>query len=220
MSHPLYARNSKRIKESLEQILGKIGNPTSAVHDVLGERFTVNSSSLRLKAFKHYGTTCVRCGRTGTHFRITPNSSPESENQYHLSLFSDDNYLITIDHIVPLSAGGCDNMDNLQPMCQPCNSQLGDKGHLPSDGKFRRVSLVFLGEDKWTLLIKKGNNERKKNSIRVKIRGMKFDKALIMAMTLHPQPHLHLPRSMKDVMDVQPSNSTFPHVQKKRRTRS
>lgn len=42
---------------------------------------------------------CVRCGRR----------EPEIE--------------LTVDHVVPLSRGGGNGIDNIQPLCMPCNSQ-------------------------------------------------------------------------------------------------
>lgn len=30
---------------------------------------------------------------------------------------------LTVDHIVPLSRGGCDKIDNVQPLCMPCNAR-------------------------------------------------------------------------------------------------
>ena len=34
---------------------------------------------------------------------------------------------LTIDHIFPLSKGGTNHVDNLQPLCRPCNSSKGNK---------------------------------------------------------------------------------------------
>lgn len=34
---------------------------------------------------------------------------------------------LTIDHIKPVSQGGGNEVENLQILCQPCNSSKGDK---------------------------------------------------------------------------------------------
>lgn len=52
---------------------------------------------------KRYNNECVCCGK------------PESE------------VILTQDHIIPLSAGGTNTIDNLQPLCGSCNSSKGIK---------------------------------------------------------------------------------------------
>jgi len=62
--------------------------------------------------------------------------------------------LMTIDHILPKSRGGGNNINNYQPMCQPCNSKKGNKvGINDTDllnavlpGNKNKLAIVVLGD--------------------------------------------------------------------------
>lgn len=47
---------------------------------------------------KHYNYTCLCCGR------------------------QEPNIKLTVDHVIPLAMGGANSIDNIQPLCQSCNS--------------------------------------------------------------------------------------------------
>jgi 5-methylcytosine-specific restriction endonuclease McrA len=84
----------------------------------------ITVSSDRLRMFLN-GVKCVNCGTEGTHF-YSCISSGSKLPIYHLNLYTDKDELITKDHILPRSQGGPDTFDNLQPMCEQCNSKKGD----------------------------------------------------------------------------------------------
>lgn len=50
---------------------------------------------------ERYGNKCLRCGR--------------------------DDLRLTMDHVLPLSKGGSNTIDNIQPLCKPCNSSKRTK---------------------------------------------------------------------------------------------
>lgn len=49
----------------------------------------------------YYGKKCLSCGRTDAK--------------------------LTVDHVVPLSVGGTNSIENIQPLCGSCNSSKGTK---------------------------------------------------------------------------------------------
>lgn len=51
----------------------------------------------------------------------------EEENFCKICMKSGEEVNLTIDHIIPISAGGTNELDNIQALCRPCNSRKGNK---------------------------------------------------------------------------------------------
>lgn len=75
----------------------------------------------RLRVFYEKGCKCVNCGIEATQLALG-----EGRGQQHWDVYTDDFYPLTVDHIIPKSLGGSDNLDNLQPMCCLCNWEKGN----------------------------------------------------------------------------------------------
>ncbi len=69
----------------------------------------------------HFGDRCLCCGRTDVK--------------------------LTADHIIPVSKGGTSNIENIQPLCQPCNTRKKDKtiDYRPDSGIGRWVQRKLFG---------------------------------------------------------------------------
>jgi 5-methylcytosine-specific restriction endonuclease McrA len=84
----------------------------------------VRISLRRIAPHMELGFKCARCARVGStyHLEFSPSSGA-----YHLDLYTEDDFLMTIDHVHPRAKGGKDTLSNYQMMCQPCNTRKGDK---------------------------------------------------------------------------------------------
>jgi len=76
----------------------------------------------RLKVFFHKGCKCVKCGIEATQIALG-----EGRGQQHWDLYTDNFYPLTVDHIIPKSRGGGEELENKQPMCYRCNQDKGSK---------------------------------------------------------------------------------------------
>lgn len=83
----------------------------------------------RFEVFKKRGIHCVSCGLKGEFFRKEKSTDPSKTYILNLYGIGRNNQLVlmTKDHIIPKSKGGMKTLDNLQPMCAPCNIKKADK---------------------------------------------------------------------------------------------
>jgi 5-methylcytosine-specific restriction endonuclease McrA len=81
----------------------------------------------RLKVFQLKGFDCVKCGLKGKFVEV----NRLKDGSIHIDLFGENEegkkVLMTVDHIIPLSKGGKNTLENKQPMCVECNQTKGDK---------------------------------------------------------------------------------------------
>lgn len=75
----------------------------------------------RLKVFHQKGLICPVCGRKGTKLILG-----KGRNSLHWDVYCDDYIPMSVDHIIPKSKGGSNHLENLQPMCSPCNNKKGN----------------------------------------------------------------------------------------------
>jgi hypothetical protein len=79
-------------------------------------------SRRNLRVFYRKGCICASCGSEGIIL-----VKKQKDNNIGWSVMTKDMVEMNIDHIIPKSKGGCNNLYNLQPMCAPCNTSKGNK---------------------------------------------------------------------------------------------
>jgi len=75
----------------------------------------------RLRVFYHKGCTCVNCGIVGTRL-----IQGDGRGNLHWDIYADCGMALTVDHIIPKSKNGSDDLSNCQPMCAVCNQRKGN----------------------------------------------------------------------------------------------
>lgn len=73
----------------------------------------------RIFIYKRDNFSCIKCG-------IIAKNIPEQYNGKN-TLLCDDGRWLELDHIIPLSKKGLDNINNLQTLCNICNCKKGVK---------------------------------------------------------------------------------------------
>ena len=111
----------------LEKILNKKPIQAQYFHYQILETFDLSKleeykDHRRLRVFYNKGCKCVECGIEGTIVAL----GKDRGGSLHLDVYTNDYYPLTIDHILPKSKGGSDELDNLQPMCCLCNWSKGN----------------------------------------------------------------------------------------------
>ncbi len=99
----------------------------------------MDMTSMRYQVFKAKGVTCAGCGLTASFFakERDPKQTHEEGHppSWHFNLYGlekdGSEVLFTKDHIIPKSRGGHSRLENLQPMCEPCN--LRKSNHVTND---------------------------------------------------------------------------------------
>lgn len=84
---------------------------------------TKYSKHRRLRVFHEKGLKCVNCEKVGYYLIL----GKDRGNHIHADIYTKDFQLMTIDHIKPRGKGGSDDIENLDPMCESCNSKKADK---------------------------------------------------------------------------------------------
>jgi len=120
----------------------KVEGKEIAKGEGIAKREEVAIRSRRYKCYSRKGVKCVRCGIEGHYFAVERSKNCPPNTRYHLNLYhlSEDKreIMLTVDHRCPKSRGGADSIENLQPMCAPCNFAKGNM----TEEEFEKIPLV------------------------------------------------------------------------------
>lgn len=113
------------VKLKQNQVVPRIGTLFVKEHKISKIFTGFGSSHRRLRVFHHKGLACVNlcCSNVGTRLI----ESVDNQGGLHFDVFTDDLMLMNIDHIIAKARGGTNALENLQPMCQLCNTAKGHK---------------------------------------------------------------------------------------------
>jgi len=75
------------------------------------------------KLFCRKGLYCTTCETNANTAKIVLDTT---SNTYSIRFYCPNDIILTMDHIIPKSLGGGDNLSNLIPMCLKCNQTKGN----------------------------------------------------------------------------------------------
>jgi 5-methylcytosine-specific restriction endonuclease McrA len=81
---------------------------------------------LRFQLFRAKGFNCIRCGAKGFAIVLWKQKGGGTHTDV-VCMRNDKEVMLTMDHTWPKSLGGKKTIDNLEPMCAPCNERKGNK---------------------------------------------------------------------------------------------
>lgn len=122
----------KPIKISIEEVFAQLPEELTPGHTATFHGVTVPTDIINLYLYKQKGCDCKGCNAKGSHFYIEKfGVGNKVYNNWHLNLYAINEYghevMVTKDHILAKSAGGSDDIVNLQPLCRTCNTKKGCK---------------------------------------------------------------------------------------------
>lgn len=111
---------------SIKDVIPYVGEYITNRYD---KRYKVDMFVLKYRMFRRKGIKCACCNRRGQCFKLHANN--RFPDRGYFNLYGRDTngqeFLMTVDHIIPMSKGGLESICNVQPMCWKCNQKKADK---------------------------------------------------------------------------------------------